>query len=734
MKKLILIICISIFYADLQAQDIAWLLAPSSTYESVTPFSEGTSVVRKGGKYYFLDKQMRLSSDSYLYAYPMSQGMALVQETQLGKRLNAHLWRFRQDESRYIGGEYEAGQSFQNGLAAIKRHGVWGFINLIGAESIMCQYAGVRPFNSSWTGGVAQDNKTFIINTLGAEMSTPYAFVQEYSEGLAAAITKQGDIAYIDTLRHEVIPAPLKRNYGGRFSEGLAVVSDTLPNLSYIDRTGKVLYWYKGGTEKGSHQGKDVTENLIHDLHTFSDGLSAVRQFGKWGFINPNGMVVIPFHYDEVTRFSEGLAAVKQNGQWHYINKAGYIAYQGKEEPFLEAQPCSEQLAWVRTHKGWGLLAIGEKLEIVVHMPFKGSMTPFNTTMKAHISSHRALKTATWMLNGTIVASQSFPNNTFEADLSTLLDFQSGKNTVRVIAHNAATEKINECVIYCHPNPVNAIPYQAVFVANNDYQDSNTWGSLETDEDVLGNPIAGADSLASVLHEKYQFRQIFIAHNATLAQMQSLLHDLEQQQDSMMRTLFFYAGHGDFEPTNKQAFMVPTDANGRDHKTHLSASYFARKVESMPLKHVLTMIDACYGGSFVLDVPLESGRGGKVGSKKTIPADTIPRGTITDKKREHAQVNLSIDANERLKSRLCIASGHRVEVPNTSDFIIAFLRQLIENQDINCRAGTMFERFKATFGTTAPVPQYGILPNAGSDGGDFIFRKQPLSPSAFVRE
>ena len=41
---------------------------------------------------------------------------------------------------------------------------------------------------------------------------------------------------------------------------------------------------------------------------------------GKWGFVDINGIVVIPFKYDRVRDFKEGIAAVKHNGNWGCID------------------------------------------------------------------------------------------------------------------------------------------------------------------------------------------------------------------------------------------------------------------------------------------------------------------------------------------------------------------------------------------------------------------------------
>jgi hypothetical protein len=79
-----------------------------------------------------------------------------------------------------------------------------------------------------------------------------------------------------------------------------------------------------------------------------------------------------------------------------------------------------------------------------------------------------------------------------------------------------------------------------------------------------------------------------------------------------------------------------------------------------------------------------------------------------------------------LKAREVMSSGQRVEVPNASDFIRVLLEQLKANTDSKISARTVFERLKAPVMTKGLVPQHGILPNAGSDGGDFIFRKKQV--------
>ena len=60
----------------------------------------------------------------------------------------------------------------------------------------------------------------------------------------------------------------------------------------------------------------------------FSEGLAAVCQEKKWGFIDRTGKLVIPAQFNHVGSFSEGLAPVKSEAEqkWGFIDRTGKLA------------------------------------------------------------------------------------------------------------------------------------------------------------------------------------------------------------------------------------------------------------------------------------------------------------------------------------------------------------------------------------------------------------------------
>ncbi len=77
----------------------------------------------------------------------------------------------------------------------------------------------------------------------------------------------------------------------------------------------------------------------------FACGLASVSKNGKYGYINQNGEVVIPFSYDRTYDFSDGVAKVEKDGKFGYINKNGEKI---TEIIFEDGGDAAEDRIWVK--------------------------------------------------------------------------------------------------------------------------------------------------------------------------------------------------------------------------------------------------------------------------------------------------------------------------------------------------------------------------------------------------
>ncbi len=115
----------------------------------------------------------------------------------------------------------------------------------------------------------------------------------------------------------------------------------------------------KDGTKYYLFKDGEKLENSYDGAKVFNEtGYGAVKQGGKWGFINTDGEVVINYKFDDALSFSYNLAAVKVGDLWGYINVYGDVVI---EPQFLNAKEFSNGYAQVLTENGYRFLSLKYK-------------------------------------------------------------------------------------------------------------------------------------------------------------------------------------------------------------------------------------------------------------------------------------------------------------------------------------------------------------------------------------
>jgi len=274
--------------------------------------------------------------------------------------------------------QFQDARSFSDGMAAVKKDGMWGYIDRLGQWVIPPEY----PYPvGDYSSGLAYIGKQFLNkngkpafggamfenarsfkpkgdNALAAvQISGKWGFIDingesvispkyddagdfaDNGEGLSLAPIKVGGIwGYIDRKGRELVMPKFDYawSYSGEFATVMAEGS-----VGYIDRAG--IYkinpqfihggaFYNGrapvrvGSKTGyiNDKGQLVIQAVFNDGGEFNNGLAPVATDKRWGYINVNGKMVIPPQYDKAKPFSEGLAAVEQDGLWGYINYKNY--------------------------------------------------------------------------------------------------------------------------------------------------------------------------------------------------------------------------------------------------------------------------------------------------------------------------------------------------------------------------------------------------------------------------
>lgn len=270
------------------------------------------TAVKQGDKWGFI------TSDGKVLVPPAFEEVQNFAEGYAAVKQNG-LWGFIDSTGKVIGKiEYSEAGSFFEGMAAVQKDNKWGFINTTGSLIVPIKFT--QLYSSAFENGVIwlyvdEDRGFRLINRKGEFVGDVYDNMRYgFSEGLGAAV-KRDKWGFVDTMGKEVIP--FIYNNVGTFQEGLATFN-TDDAWGYINKKGEVVFSKSGKSDlwqNRSYYGRSVA----------AEGLIAVQDSGKWGFIDSTGKWAIPARYDELSGFYKGYVRVMEGAQTLFIDKNNKI-------------------------------------------------------------------------------------------------------------------------------------------------------------------------------------------------------------------------------------------------------------------------------------------------------------------------------------------------------------------------------------------------------------------------
>jgi len=120
----------------------------------------------------------------------------------------------------------------------------------------------------------------------------------------------------------------------------------------------------------------------------------------------------------------------------------------------------------------------------------------------------------------------------------------------------------------------------------------------------LDYAVDDANSIKNLLVEKFSFPSdnitLLLNKKATYTKIKKALSHVTRQADEKDRILIFFAGHGatiELPESGEMGYLLPSDGNKDDLFTTSIPMQDLKTISSMSkAKHVLFLIDACYGG------------------------------------------------------------------------------------------------------------------------------------------
>ena len=242
----------------------------------------------------------------------------------------------------------------------------------------------------------------------------------------------------------------------------------------------------------------------------------------------------------------------------------------------------------------------------------------------------------------------------------------------------------------------------ALIIGINNYQNTSP----------LGYAVNDAEAIAEILEAQFAFPneniKILLDDNATrneiMASFMSYVNGEISQDD---RILVFFAGHG-MTHTGRRGevgFLVPVDGDPQNLATLIRWDEFTRNAELIPSKHLLFIMDACYGGLAI--------------------TRALPSGSMRFLKDMLQRYSRQVLTAGKADEVVADAGG---PIPNHSVFTGHLLEGLLGNATASDGVITANSVMAYVYDKVAKdiysqqTPHYGFL-----DGdGDFIFKAPPI--------
>jgi hypothetical protein len=196
-------------------------------------------------------------------------------------------------------------------------------------------------------------------------------------------------------------------------------------------------------------------------------------------------------------------------------------------------------------------------------------------------------------------------NEIYKSVIEKSLTLMDGENLVEIVAENL--------------DGIKTISYKKVHVGSTSLADATKLNRTDyalvfaTDQydnwSDLVNPIFDSRTIAEELRKTYGFK-VEVIENATQSVMLRKIREYGEKKYQPLDQLFvFFAGHGTYDQTFGEGFVVTKESllNDEAKTTYLSHNRLRSIANNIPCEHIFLAMDVCFGGTF--DQALASSRG-----------------------------------------------------------------------------------------------------------------------------
>ncbi len=246
-----------------------------------------------------------------------------------------------------------------------------------------------------------------------------------------------------------------------------------------------------------------------------------------------------------------------------------------------------------------GAAAVLPVIEWVVPRIERSNTVEEAVTFEANVTSSVAIKSIKFEVSsGGETYSRDIPvkDPEFVKSIRQLMRLLPGENTVTITAENikGGTVSSKRSILTGRDAVVDAVN-----INRKDYALIIATDSYDNFTDLV-NPVNDAHAIESVLKEKYGFITELVS-NPTQQEINDKLYEYNTRRfDPQDQLLIFIAGHGIFDETLGQGYLVASNSlfNDKGKSSYIPHVLLRETIDRMKCEHIMLVMDVCFGGTF----------------------------------------------------------------------------------------------------------------------------------------
>lgn len=606
-------------------------------YDSPSSFNDGLAMVLKNDKRGFIDKTGKVVIPlQYEYVGDFSDGLAKVRKN--------WKWGYIDKNGKVvIPLQYKDASNFSEGLAVVEQDQKWGYIDKNGEVVIPFQYDyATKKFNEGLA-VVKQDQKWGFIDKTGkVVVPLQYEDANIFREGLAS-VKQNGKYGFIDKTGKVVIP--LQYEDASVFREGLVGVKQN-GKYGFVDKTGKVVIplqydcvkAFSGSLAQVERNGIQIYVDIYGNEYMLkADAIRGVQEASRFSKYAQRYVEERVNEWQKKGKYEKTATWKARVNETTRNEKIKELTAEA-EMKFIAEKSKDKELSYslgdYDADNEVYLVKCDEK-DILVPVPIDDAETFYNQWSRIEktpryfiendkiavaevdftMPSGKVYKYSNTASVNYTIANVDYNFEPIEIETPTTTTKPKGKQTIATVDVAIGKSEVDTDI------PVTTMVADntfAVVIGNENYRSVAKVAFAGNDADVFAKYCEKTLGLPK--------NHISVYKDATFGVFLEAIEGIKQitkAYNGDLNVIFYYAGHGIPNETDKSAYLLPIDANGTQTRVCLGVDQLYKELGGLGAKSVLVFLDACFSGA-------QRG-GGMLANKRGValkPREAEPQGNM----------------------------------------------------------------------------------------------------------